>query len=120
MLFRPTPDRDADAFDLLWRSSPRRQGGKLEAEREYRKALLQANASELQAGMEAYAAYVQAHGIEERYVGTPSVWLRQGRWMDEYEMPEVRPVWQDCDHEPRCNSKLWCSVLRQRERGEIA
>ncbi len=120
MLFRPTPDRDADAFDVFWRTAPRRQGGKLEAEREYRKALQHANVLELQKGMEVYAAYVRAHGYEERYIRTPAEWLKRGCWADEYEMPAERPVYQDCDHDPRCNSKQWCAVLRSRERGEIA
>lgn len=120
MLFRPAPDRDADAFDVLWRTSPRRQGGKLEAEREYRKALLHATAAELQTGMEQYARYIQAHGIEERYVVTPARWLKEGRWSDEYDMPEVRPARVDCPHNPRCNSPVWCQVLTARAKGEQA
>lgn len=122
MLYRPVPDRDADDFDKLWRSAPRRQGGKLAAEAEYRKALAHANPMQLQMGMEQYARYVQAHGYEERYVLTPREWLKRGCWMDEYELPQEqeRPVWQDCDHQPRCPSKVWCGILRQRARGEIA
>src|SRR4030095_7986540 len=112
MLFRPAPDRDADTFDVFWRTAPRRQGGKLEAEREYRTALSHANTLELQLGMEAYAAYIKAHGIEEQYTVTPAVWLRRGMWADEYDMPEVVQKFPACDHEPRCNSKSWCATLR--------
>lgn len=115
MLFRPVPDRVADDFDKLWRTSPRRQGGKLEAEREYRKALIVATPQELQAGMEAYASYIKANGFEERYVVTPAVFLRRGMWADEYELPAERPVFQECDHTPRCNSKEWCAAVRKRD-----
>jgi hypothetical protein len=109
MLFRPTPDPLGDAFDVFWRACPRREGGKLEAEKQYRLALSYASPEAILAGIEAYKAHMPS---ERQYQVTPGKFLSRGMYLDEYEPVVVKAVFRECDHEPRCGNKRWCEALR--------
>jgi hypothetical protein len=101
-----------NGFGAFWLAYPRREA-KLDAMKAYAKALTQASADEILAGVERYKLTMPD---EKRYQPLPASWLRAGRWMDEYDEPVVRPVWTPCEHTPPCPSKAWCAVLRDREK----
>jgi hypothetical protein len=98
-------------FDIFWAAYPLRSG-RLAAEREYRHARQRTSADVILAGVQRYLEHLPR---EARYIKKPENWIRDGCWMDEYDEPVLRESFPDCDHEPRCNSKQWCAVLRSRE-----
>jgi hypothetical protein len=49
-----------------------------------------------------------------QYIPFPASWLRAGSYDDEPEEACERPRWV-CPHTPSCQSKVWCSVLRERQ-----
>lgn len=105
-------------FDLFWSSYPRRES-KSAAMREYIHARRLVSAETIMAGL---ARYLNHLPRERDYIKKPQNWLRDGDWDNEYDvpLPAVTPTWQECDHDPRCNSKAWCAVLRQREKERSA
>ena len=114
MLFRPYSDPVDDDFQVFWASCPRKEGGKLDAEKAYREAVLRATPEEILAGLERYKAHLPR---ERQYIVTPSSFLRRGMWMDEYDEPvvEAGPRTWECPHTIRCANRYWCDVLTMRE-----
>lgn len=99
-------------FDTFWASFPRRTG-KLDAIKAYARARTIASAAEILAGVEHY----KRNKPDYADWCHPSTFLNKGRWMDEEDAQPVRVVkYPDCDHTPRCPSKLWCQVLRDKEK----
>jgi hypothetical protein len=50
-----------------------------------------------------------------QFIPYPASWIRAGAYDDEPDEPVARPVRVECPHEPRCNSKIWCAALRDKE-----
>jgi hypothetical protein len=105
----------SEDFEQFWAVYPRRIG-KLAARKAYIRARHHGSAEEILDGVENYKRHLPR---ELQYVKHASTWLNAGCWMDEYEVP-VAVERRSCTHDPRCNSKVWCEVLRARERGEVA
>lgn len=103
-------------FNSFYAAYPRKVG-KLDAMRAYAKARRIASHDEIMAGVENYKRHLPD---EARFIPHASTFLNQGRWMDEYDEPVPRAVYPDCDHEPRCNSKQWCAVVRQRAKEQAS
>jgi hypothetical protein len=101
----------AEDFDQFWARYPRRTG-KLAALRAYEKARRLDSAEHILAGVERYRRTMPD---DPQYRPHPATWLNAGRWLDEDDEPVARPVRVECPHEPRCNSKVWCAALRDKE-----
>jgi hypothetical protein len=93
-------------FEEFWHHYPRRVG-KLAAQRAYRTARKHATAEAIQAGL-GLAQFAR----DPQFIPHPATWLNQGRWMDDLETIRPRKARVECSHEPRCNSKEWCAMLR--------
>lgn len=98
-------------FDTFWARYPRKTA-KLDAMKAYAKARTIASAEEILNGVDRYIAGKPDYADWCH----PATFLNKGRWMDEYDTPVEKPSFPDCDHDPRCNSKQWCLVLRTREK----
>lgn len=101
-------------FQAFWAAYPRREA-RLDAIKAYAQALKIASAEDILAGVERYKRTMPE---EKRYRPLPASWLRAGRWMDEADDEPATWVvkYPDCEHTPKCNSKTWCQVLREREK----
>lgn len=97
-------------FDSFWQQFPRREG-RLAAMREYIHARRLVSAETIAVGLTRYLEHLPR---ERQYIQKPANWLRDGAWDNEYDEP-VRAQYPDCEHEPRCSNKVWCSIKRQRE-----
>jgi hypothetical protein len=98
-------------FDAFWSQFPRRES-RAAAMREYVFARRRVSAETILAGL---ARYLDHLPREAQYIKKPASWLRDGDWDNEYDVPLTKATYPECDHTPRCNSKQWCAVLRQRE-----
>ncbi len=107
-----------DAFEDFWQLYPRRQA-KLDARKAW---------SKLNPSLELVQAILAAVEVQRRsqewrkdggqWVPLPASWLRAGRWMDEVKAL-VEPSGEsrkDCQHEPRCVSNIWHSIMLERDR----
>jgi len=105
-------------FDAFWTVYPLKRD-RLAAQREYVHARRLVSAETILQGVERYRAHCEQERTPSRYIKKPTTWLMNGCWDDEYDEPMAPQVFRDwfrdCDHTPRCNSKTWCAVLRQRE-----
>ena len=93
-------------FQEFWETYPRKVG-KLAAQPAFVKARRTVSQDQLMAAVDRYIR----HKPEYADWCHPVTWLRQGRWMDEYETP--RSAWQptpfECPHtEPKCTARWPC------------
>ena len=103
-------------FDTFYAQYPRKES-RAAAVREYIFARRRVSAETILAGL---ARYLDHLPRDAQYIKKPASWLRDGDWDNEYDEPMLRQVFPDCDHTPKCNSKQWCAVLRDRERAKGA
>jgi hypothetical protein len=106
----------SEEFDQFWQAYPRREA-KLAALKAYKNARRLATAEDILAGVRQYKLRMPE---DRQYRPLPASFLNAGRWMDEPDVELEQPVKWECTHTPRCNSPVWCEVLRARERGEVA
>ncbi len=112
-----------DPFDTFWDVYPRRQA-KLDARKAW---------SKLNPSLELVEAILAAVDVQRRsqewrkdggqWVPLPASWLRAGRWMDEVRgvsEPLSLERRKDCQHEPRCVSNIWHSIMVERDRKKLA
>lgn len=104
------PKPDAPDFAEFWFRYPRRVG-KLAARQAYHSALKLASAAEILAGLERYLAHKPSYADWCH----PVTFLRQGRWMDEYDPASSRD-WQ-CPHTPHCQHRAACRIVSMRKTG---
>jgi hypothetical protein len=105
----------ADDFQAFYKVYPRKMA-RLDAEKAYLQIRRRDISHErIMAGLERYLEHLPE---DVCWIPYPATWIRAGRFDDEYEMPLVER--RSCTHTPRCNSPVWCEVLRARERGEVA
>ena len=93
-------------FQEFWETYPRKVG-KLAAQPAFAKARRTVSQDQLMAGLDRYLRHKPSYADWCH----PVTWLRQGRWMDEYEIaPPVRYDWT-CPHTPACTGRYACHTL---------
>lgn len=101
-----------DNFELFWSRFPRRVG-KLAAAKAYEKALTMATPQEILDGVERYIANKPGYADWCH----PVTFLRQGRWMDQYETVSNLNQIRDwlCPHTPHCRHRAECQIIALRK-----
>ncbi len=73
-----------NGFGEFWSEYPRKVA-KIAASKAFEKALTQASAEEIMAGLKAFNDHLEKHPRERQYIPHCTTWLNQGRWADEHE-----------------------------------
>ena len=75
-------------FETLWKLYPRKQG-KDKAYKSYEKARMKGTTyQEVEQGIHAYVAYIEAEHIDSKYIKMGSTFFSQKAWEDDYEVHE--------------------------------
>lgn len=75
--------KQQNTFETFWKRYPRKVAKKT-ARKVFERALKEATADEIMAGLENFLNHLPD---EARFIPHASTWLNGGRWQDEYEQP---------------------------------
>lgn len=86
------PKDYSDDFENLWLIYPRKDGSKKKAYESYKAAIRSGvGHARIESGVRAYADYVRAERMEQRYIAHATTWLNQGRWEADYSAKQAEP-----------------------------